>query len=114
MSPIMFGFARQRRQMLEAELNRFVDEMPQLGMTRLFLVGDLARGTDIAPDTALHLIVVQETDEAFHRRSDFWTTHLRPAVATNFDVYTEQEFGDLQDCDPLLAEANQYGDRLYG
>jgi len=114
MSPIMFGFARQRRQMLEAELQRFIDEMPPLGMTRLFLIGKLARGTSIAPDTGLQLVVVQETAEHFHRRADFWVTHLRPSVATHFHVYTEHEFDAMTDRDPILIEATQYGERLYG
>lgn len=114
MSPIMFGFARPRRQMLDAELKRFIDEMPPLGMTRLVLIGKLARGSDVTPDTGLQLIVVQETAEPPHRRADFWVTHLRPAVATHFHVYTEREFDSLTNQDPLLIEATQYGERLHG
>lgn len=114
MSPIMFGFARQRRQMLEAELTRFIDEMPPLGMTRLILIGKLARGVIVTPDTGLQLVVVQQTEEPYHRRADFWVTHLRPAVATHFHVYTDDEFNSLADRDPLLIEASQYGERLYG
>ena len=114
MSPIMFGFARQRRQMLDAELMRLIDEMPPLGMTRLILIGKLARGSDVTPDTGLQLIVVQETAEPPHRRADFWVTHLRPAVATHFHIYTEREFDSLTSQDPLLIEATQYGERLYG
>lgn len=114
MSPIMFGFARQRRQMLEAELARFIDEMPPLGMTRLIMIGKLARGGNVSPDTGLQLVVVQHTTEPPHRRADFWVTHLRPAVATHFHVYTEDEFGALADKDPVLVEAMQFGERLYG
>ena len=110
----MFGFARQRQQMLEAELRRYIDEMPPLGMTRLILIGQLARGGTIAPETGLNLVVVQETDEPPHRRPDFWVTHLRPSVGTNFSVYTSQEFDDLANSDPLLIEATHYGERLYG
>lgn len=114
MSPIMFGFARQRRQMLEAELKRYIDEMPPLGMTRLILIGKLARGGIVTPDTSLQLVVVQETAEPFHRRADFWVTHLRPAVATHFHIYTEHEFDSMSERDPLLVEATQYGERLHG
>ena len=110
---MMFGFGRQRRQVLEAELQRYVQEMPQLGMTRLMLVGDLVSGAPTKPDTTLELIVVQETDEPFHRRPDFWVTHLRPSVGTTFHVYTEAEFFELSDTDPMLVRAQQYGDQLY-
>ncbi len=113
MSPMMFGFGRQRRQMLEGEMQRFVQDMPQLGATRLILVGDLVRGEPTLPDTTLELLLVQETDEPFHRRSDFWVTHLRPSVGTIFHVFTESEFFELADADPLLIHAQQYGDQLF-
>ena len=113
MSPMMFGFGRQRRQMLDGELHRFVQEMPQLGMKRLILIGDLVRGEATKPDTTLELVVIQETDEPFHRRSDFWVTHLRPSVGTTFHVFTETEFLELADDDPLLIDAQQYGDQLF-
>ena len=113
MSPMMFGFGRQRRQMLEGEMQRFVAEMPQLGATRLFLIGDLVRGETTKPDTSLELLLVQETDEPFHRRSEFWVTHLRPSVATTFHVFTEAEFFELAETDPLLIHAQQYGDQLF-
>ena len=113
MSPIMFGFARQRQQILEAELNRFIEEMPPLGMTRLMLIGDLARGNPVSPDTGIDLVLVQETDEPPHRRADFWVTHLRPAVSTNFNVYTSDEFNSMLNTDPLIVEAASYGEQLY-
>ena len=113
MSPMMFGFGSQRRRILEAEIQRYAEEMPQLGMTRLILIGDLVSGEPTKPDTTIELVVVQETDEPFHRRSDFWVTHLRPAVGTTFHVYTEAEFAEFTETDPLLIRAQQYGDQLY-
>ncbi len=110
---MMFGFGQQRRMMLEAELQRFVEEMPQLGMTRLILIGDLVAGTPAKPDTTLELVVVQETIEPHHRRHEFWATHLRPAVGTSFHVYTESEFNDFGEQDPILRQAAQYGDQLF-
>lgn len=114
MAPIMFGFGRLRRRMIEAEIQRYVEEMPQLGMTRLILMGDLVSGKEPGAGDTVELIVVQETDEPFHRRSDFWVTHLRPAVGTDFHVFTEQEFLDLQSTDPLLIRSHNYGEPLYG
>ena len=113
MAPMMFGFGSQRRRILEAEIQRYAEEMPQLGMTRLILIGDLVSGEPTKPDTTIELVVVQETDEPFHRRSDFWVTHLRPAVGTTFHVYTESEFAEFTETDPLLIRAQQYGDQLY-
>ena len=56
--PMMYGFAVQRRQMLESELQRLVDEMPQLGMQSMYLVGPFSKG-DVDPSTVLDLVVVQ-------------------------------------------------------
>ncbi|MGB1749614.1 MAG: hypothetical protein ACPHK0_07540 [Dehalococcoidia bacterium] len=111
--PMMFGFGVQRKQMLEAELERLVDEMPRLGMTQMYLVGDFAKGK-VGPDTMLNLLVVQETDVAKHRRADFWTTHLRPRVGTEFFVFTSGEFDSTNESDPMLREAAAFGDRIYG
>jgi hypothetical protein len=111
--PMMFGFAQQRKQILEAELSRLVDEMPQLGMTSMFLVGLFARG-EVGPDTALDLVVIQETDEPVHRRADFWTTHLRPRLGVNFFVYTSEEFDNPQPGDRVLHDAANNGERVYG
>ncbi len=114
MAPMMFGFGRQRRRMIEAEIQRFVDEMPQLGMTRLILIGDLVSGRNPGLEDLIDLVVVQSTDEPFHRRPDFWVTHLRPTIGTSFHVFTEKEFLDEQTDDPMLIRAHHYGEVLYG
>ena len=111
--PMMFGFGIQRKQMLEAELQRLIDEMPRLGMTQMYLVGDFAKGK-VGPDTTLNLVVVQETVVEKHRRADFWTTHLRPRVGTEFFVFTVSEFEESGDHDPILKEAATFGERVYG
>jgi hypothetical protein len=111
--PIMFGFAGQRRKMLEAELERLVEEMPPLGMLRMWLIGDLANGS-VAVDSGLELVLVQETDEPWRRRSDFWDIHLRPRVGTKFHVFTPDEFENLTDDDPLLRRAMSEGEQVYG
>ena len=111
--PMMFGFAGQRRQMLEAELQRFVEEMPQLGMETMYLVGPFARG-DVNPGTVLDLLVIQETGEPPHRRADFWTTHLRPRIGVNFFVYTRDEFENPPAQDPLLHDALNIGEKVHG
>jgi hypothetical protein len=106
--PIMFGFARRRHELLEAELQRILGEVLPFGALRMIVTGDLARGQTKA-DTELELVIVQITDEPFHRRSDFWVTHLRPRVGTRFLVYTPEEFDELAETDPVLLEAQQSG-----
>lgn len=111
--PLMFGFATQRRQMLDAELERLVAEMPQLGMLRMWVTGDLAVGR-VTAESLLDLVLVQETDEPWQRRADFWNVHLRPRVGTRFSVFTPREFDELSDSDPLLVRAATEGEQVYG
>jgi hypothetical protein len=111
--PMMYGFGAQRKQILEAELSRLVDEMPQLGMVSMILVGPFVRG-EVGPETVLDLVVVQETDDPVHRRSDFWTTHLRPRIGINFFVYTPDEFESPVGGDRMIHEAANNGERVYG
>ena len=109
----MYGFGPQRRQMLDAELQRLIDEMPQLGMISMFLVGPFVRG-EVGPGTALDLVVIQETAELVHRRSDFWTTHLRPRIGINFYIYTSDEFENSLGGDLILNDIANNGERVYG
>lgn len=99
--------------MLEAELQRFVEEMPQLGMESMYLVGPFARG-ETDPATVLDLLVIQETSEPRHRRSDFWTTHLRPRIGVNFYVYTPGEFENSPASDALAQDALNIGEKVHG
>ena len=111
--PMMYGFGPQRRQMLDAELKRLIDEMPQLGMTSMFLVGPFVRG-EVEPGTALDLVGVQETDEPVHRRADFSTTHLRPRIGITFFIYNSDECANSPGGDPLLDSAANKGEIVYG
>ena len=83
------------------------------GARRVYLTGDLAVGR-VGPETALELVIVQATVEPFHRRPDFWVTHLRPRVATRFIVYTPEEFESLEAEDPLLRLAVYQGELIVG
>ena len=110
--PLMFGFAQQRRKLLEAELLRIAAELPALGVERADLTGDLA-GDRVQRDSELELVLVHRTGEAFHRRSDYFVDHLRPRVGTRFHVYTPEEFRQLSETDPLLQRARQLGSPVY-
>ena len=111
--PMMFGFSGQRRQLLEAEAQRFAAEAYGYGALRAYLVGDLAAGR-VGPETELEIVVVQDTDEPFHRRADFWVAHIRPRVGTRFLVYTPEELEECEQDDALLLEAARVGEVLIG
>jgi uncharacterized protein len=111
--PMMFGFAEHRRQLLEAEARRFATEAPPYGAMRAWIVGELARGV-VTPETELELVLIQETDEPFQRRGEFWESHLRPSVGTRYLVYTPDEADDLAEADPLLRGAMTHGEVLVG
>ncbi len=110
--PMRVGFASQRRTMLEAEVERFREELPVLGIERAYLIGDLASGK-VGPKTGLELLIVQQTDQPFHRRPDFFTNHLLPRMATTWLVYTPEEFNELQARDRLIREALRIGEEIY-
>ena len=110
---MMFAFAEQRRRLLEVELQRIMEDLALFGARRVYLVGDLASGS-VGPESELALVIVQLTDEPFHRRADFWVTHLRPRVGTQFVVYTPDEFEALAAVDPVLRRAQRSGVLVVG
>ena len=110
--PMMIGFAKQRRAVLEAELVRLVQELPALGVQRLYVTGDFGR-LSVDPDTPLEVFVVHETEEPFHRRADFFVDHLRPRVQTHFLVYTRDEFETLTEIDPVLIRGLAIAEPAY-
>jgi len=109
---MMFGFAEHRRGLLEAELVRMVEELPKLGVRRLYVAGDLA-ARRVGAASELELVVVFETPEPYRRRPDFFVDHLRPRVGTRFHVYTPEEFEALAGRDPLLVETLALGEPAY-
>jgi hypothetical protein len=111
--PMMFGFADHRRQSLEAEARRFASEAPPYGAMAAWIVGDMARAR-VGPETELELVIVQETEEPFQRRGEFWESHLRPRVGTRYLVYTPDEVDELREIDPLLREAMSSGEAIVG
>ncbi|MBI4305360.1 MAG: hypothetical protein HY678_03475 [Chloroflexi bacterium] len=99
--------------MLDTEAERMTAELAPLGVLRMYLIGDYARGR-VGPETELELLIVQQTEEPFRRRADFFVSHVRPRIGTRFIVYTPQEFEDLEGSDPLIAQAQRHGELLYG
>lgn len=111
--PVRIGFSRYRRQSLEKELERITGMMPQLGVEKAFLIGDLATG-DVGPDSSLDMIMVLDLPGNFTRRMDFFTSHLGPMIGASFLVYTPDEFEELKDASPFLRDALQKGRLIHG
>jgi len=110
--PFMIGFAENRRNILQAELMRLLDELPPLGVKQIFVIGDFT-SSQVGIETALELLIIQETDEPFHRRPDFFVDHLRPRIETRFYIYTPDEFDKLQDIDPFLVRYMYQSEAVY-
>ena len=110
--PIRVGFSQFRKQMLEKELENISGLLPQLGVERVFLTGDMTSG-DIAPDSRIELIVVQKTDLTYGRRADFFFYHLSSMVSVDCQVYTPEEFETLANSLPALATALKQGREIY-
>ena len=110
--PVRIGFSVLRKQMLEKELENINSLMPQLGVEKVILTGDMITG-DISPDSRIDLIVVQKTDLAFGRRADFFSYHLSSMVAVDCQVYTPEEFEELEDTLPALYAATRQGQVIY-
>ena len=98
--------------MLEAELARFIEEVPPLGVERLYVTGDFGELL-VRSDTPLEVVIVHSTEEPWRRRADFFVDHLRPRVETRFHVYTSEEFAELAEVDPLLLRARGIGEPGY-
>ena len=106
--PVRVGFSRYRKEMLEQELETVLQLLPQLGLEKVILTGDMAT-EDYAPDSRIELIVVQNTDLPFGRRADFFSYHLNTRVGVDTQVYTQQEFENLMERLPALNQACREG-----
>ena len=111
--PMMIGFTEHRRQLLESEVRRFREEAPPFGALAAWVVGDLARG-HVDHETELELVIIQMTDRPFHRRGDFWESHLRPRVGTRYIVYTPEEVDEYESSDPLLMHVMSSEESIVG
>ena len=106
--PMRIGFSQFRKQMLERELGNIMALLPQLGIEKAILIGDMV-SEDYHPESSIDLVIVHDTDRPFGRRADFFSFHLGSAVAVDTQVYTPQEFEELQETLPALYDACQKG-----
>ena len=106
--PVRVGFSRYRKEMLERELETILEILPMMGVAKVILTGDMV-SEDYQPDSRIELIVVQKTDLSFGRRADFWSYHLNTGVAVDTQVYTPEEFEELEEKLPILNQACKAG-----
>lgn len=110
--PLRVGFTQFRKQMVERELETIQEILPNLGLEKVILAGDAAAG-DYHPDSRIELIIVQQTEQPFGRRSDFFSYHLGSAVEIDTQVYTPEEFAQLRDTLPALRRACNEGREIF-
>ena len=106
--PMRIGFIEFRKQMLERELDTITAMLPQLGIEKAILIGDMVTG-EYRPDSSIDLVIVHDVDRPFGRRADFFSFHLGSAVAVDTQVYTPEEFETLKDTLPALHSACEKG-----
>ena len=111
--PTRIGFKEYRHRALERELERFKEMFPQLGVEKAIVIGDLSTGK-IKADSSLDLVIIQNIPGKFVRRMDFFTSHLAPELATNFAVYTPEEFDTLMDSNSSFKTLITNGIQIYG
>ncbi len=110
--PMRVGFAQFRKQMLERELENITEVLPNLGVEKVILVGEVAAG-EFTPESRIELVVVHNTDRTFGRRSDFFSYHLGSSVEIDTQVYTPEEFEALKDTLPALRRACAEGREIF-
>ena len=98
-----WGAGERRRRRLEAELERIVAALPQLGVRRAILFGSLARG-DVGGQSDLDLILIVDTQERFLDRCRRFYEALEPSVGIDMLVYTPGEFEAMRN-GPFLRHA---------
>jgi hypothetical protein len=106
--PIRIGFAKFRQKMLEQELGNIIEMLPQLGIEKAILMGDMVTG-DYSPDSRIELVIIQKTESTFGRRADFFSYHLNSTVAVDTQIFTPEEFESLRNNLPSLQEADKRG-----
>lgn len=94
--------AQDRLELLEAELQRFVEVASgEFGAERIIVFGSVARAMEEGAESLgewsdLDLVVVAETEKPFYERSRNLLLRVRPGVSVDVFVYTPSEWEELK------------------
>ncbi len=110
--PMMLGFSHHRAGQLQKELDRIVDELPQLGVQKCILLNPLYPGS-VSINTTLRLVMILPEDRPFVRRADFFYGHLWPNVAVEFLHYTPEEIKEISHSNTALSKEIKEGQLIY-
>ncbi len=102
----------KRRQKMESELARAVDELKRMGAERIVLTGSMAEG-DIGPCSDIDLIVVMQTDKRFLDRLKEAYGRIKPSVAMDILIYSPHEMDELRETSAFVMHALAKGRVLY-
>ncbi|OFW58581.1 MAG: hypothetical protein A2W01_02485 [Candidatus Solincola sediminis] len=102
----------KRKQQLEAELERAVEELKQLPVQQIILIGSMATDTPTALSD-IDLIVIMETEDRFLDRLKVAYEKIKPAVAMDILIYTPEEFEEMSHTRPFLMHALKESKVLY-
>jgi len=102
----------KRREKLQRELARAVDELRKMGAERIILVGSMAEG-DIGPFSDIDLVVVMRTKERFLDRLKAAYEKIQPSVAMDILIYSPDELDDLRETSAFVIHALEKGRVLY-
>lgn len=106
------GVLEKRRLKLEAELERAVSELKDMGAERIILIGSLADGT-LSPLSDMDLVAVMQVEERFLDRIKMAYQRIKPSVAMDLLIYTPEEFDEMKEKSPFLIHALKKGKLLH-
>ncbi|HGE72121.1 TPA: nucleotidyltransferase domain-containing protein [Candidatus Poribacteria bacterium] len=86
---------QERKENLEAELQRIIPEIIKLDVEKVILFGSLVTGK-IHSKSDIDLIIIKRTDKRFMDRLDEFYNYVSPNVATDMLVYTPEEFEEMK------------------
>jgi len=93
-----------RKAILEKELQRLLDSLTRDPDTIGVVVFGSLAGGEVGEDSDIDLMIVKETDIPFLDRLRSLRRKLKPAVATDFLVYTRQEVKHLWRARPFFRD----------
>ncbi|MBO8129265.1 MAG: nucleotidyltransferase domain-containing protein [Peptococcaceae bacterium] len=94
-----------------AEAHRLKDVLVQLGASKVWLFGSLARGDREPGD--IDMMAIWETPLRFFDRIDAVYERVTPTVAVDLLIYTPAEFNELVTSRRFVQQAVKEGKLLY-